>query len=146
MRLRAPLVLLTAIVGIACEEPTGLSPELATYVARTVNGEPVPAPLRKNASFELLVIADTVRFGLFGLAEWTQVRRTTVEGVAREVEVTRAEASYHVRGDSVFFSFPCPPDADCLPPPFGVFSADRRHLLVHLPLGDDSLGYERTSP
>lgn len=146
MRLRSPLLLLPAIVGIACEEPTGLSPEVATYVARTVNGEPVPAPLRKNASFELLVIADTLRFGVFGLAEWTQVRRTTVEGVAREVEVTRTESSYEVRGDSIYFRFPCPRDADCAPPPVGVLSADRRHLLVHSGLSDDSVGYERTSP
>lgn len=146
MRLRAPLVLLTAIVGTACDEPTALGPVHSTYVARTVNGEPVPAPLLKNASYELLVVADTLRFGLFGQAEWTQVRRTTVEGMARDVEVTRTESSYHVRGDSVYFRFPCPPDADCAPPPYGVLSADRRHLQVHSRLNDGTLGYERTSP
>src|ERR687891_728689 len=86
-----------------------------TYVARTVNGAAVPGPLLENANYELLVVADTLRFGLFGEAEWTQVRRTTVGGVAREVEITRTEFSYRVRADSLRFILACPPDADCAP-------------------------------
>jgi hypothetical protein len=140
------LLAFTASLGGGCDDPTGLAPVLATYVARTVNGAPVPSPLLRNANYEFLVIADTLRFGPFGQAEWTHVRRTTVEGVAREVEVARIEYSYRVRGDSVLFIFACPPDADCAPPPRGLFSSDRRHLTVHLELPDAVLEYERTTP
>ena len=139
-------LVLPLFLAAACNDPTGFGPTLSTYVARMVNGAPVPAPLLENANYELLVIADTLRFGLHGQAEWTQVRRTTVAGVAREVEVGRTEYSYHLRGDSVRFTFACPPDADCAPPPQGVFSADRHRLTVQLPLPEAVMVYERTSP
>jgi hypothetical protein len=145
---RAPvlaLLLMPLVLTAACNDPTGFGPTLSTYVARTVNGALVPAPLLQNANYELLVVADTLRFGLLGQAQWTQVRRTTVAGVAREVEVGRANYTYHLHGDSVRFSFACPPDADCAPPPHGVFSGDRRELTVQLPLSEALIVYERTS-
>jgi hypothetical protein len=135
-----------ACITAACNDPTGFGAGRSTYVARTVNGAPVPSPLLQNANYELLLIADTIRFGLFGEAEWMQVRRTTVAGVAREVEVTEVEYFYRVRGDSVLFFFACPPDADCLPPPRGVFSSDRRNLVVELEVPNAVLAYERTNP
>jgi hypothetical protein len=139
-------VLLAVLLVIACDEPTGLDPVFATYVALTVNGVPIPAPLSKNANYELLVVADTLRFGIFARAEWTRVRRTTVGELAPQVEVARTEYSYHVHGDSLRFSVPCPPDADCAPSPHGLFSADRQRLVVNLQLPEAVLEYERTSP
>jgi hypothetical protein len=139
-------LLLPVLLATACDAPTGLGPAFVTYVARTVNGVPIPAPLRQNANYELLVVADTLRFGLFGRATWTRVRRTTVEGIARQVEVARTEYSFHVRGDTLRFSFTCPPDADCAPSPYGVFSADRRQLVMHVQLPEAVLEYDRASP
>jgi hypothetical protein len=143
---RAALLLLAANLAVACDDPTGFSPVLATYVARTVNGAPIPGPLLQNPNYELLVVADTLRFGPFGDAEWTRVRRTTVAGVAQEVEIARTEYSYRIRGDSVLFVVQCPPDADCAPWPRGVFSSDRRHLVVQLELPEAVLEYEQTNP
>jgi hypothetical protein len=139
-------ILLLVALGAACEEPVGLGRIVATYAARTVNGVPVPAPLLETANFEFLVVADTLRFGAFGRAEWTRVRRTTVAGVAQRVDIARTEYSYQLRGDSLRFAIPCPPDADCVPVPDGAFSADRRHLVLQFYLPDAVVAYERTTP
>ena len=140
----ASLILPISITG-ACSDPTGFGPVRFTYVARSVNGAPVPSPLVGNANYELLVLADTLRLGIWGQAEWTHVRRTTVAGAPQAVEVARTHSAYRVRGDSVFFGSACR-DADCAPSPQGVFTADRRTLVVQLQLPDAVLAYERTSP
>jgi hypothetical protein len=68
-----------------------------------------------------------------------------VAGLAPQLEVTRREYSYQMDGDVLRLIFTCPPDAG-VPSPDGLFSADRRSLVVQFALPEAVLEYDRASP
>lgn len=137
-------------------EPTGDTPRPgaaggrpATYVLRTVAGQPVPATLVANENVTITAVADTFRLATGSTGMQVSVQRTASPSTAQEGEVHRFETSltYERRGDGIAISLECIDVVfrTCIAPPHytGTFTASGLILLgtalnLRLPLA-----YER---
>jgi hypothetical protein len=115
------------------------------YVARTIDGAALPAPLIQHERYEMVLLADTIRLAPFGIGERISIHRDTPSGGPTSIDTTRYTERYVVRGDSLRFYRYCPPDANCVAPPEGAFSADRRWLILRLWAPGQFVEYERVS-
>ena len=122
----------TLLLATACEDLTGPPAAASTYVARTVNGAPLPAPLVQDASYENVLLADTLRLFSFGIAARVSIHRRTAAGGPSTTDTSRSQDQYTVRGDSIRFHQSCPPNAICAAPPEGVFAAEGRQLILRM--------------
>jgi hypothetical protein len=131
-----------------CNDPTAPLPVPSTFVARTVNGTALPAPVISHEALEMVVLADTLHFYPFGVAQRISIHRSTRIGVSTTttIDTSRVQESYEVRGDSLRFVRYCPPNALCTGSPEGVLSGDRRQLILRLwPFGP-VVQYDRITP
>jgi hypothetical protein len=129
-----------------CQDPTAPLVVPSSYVARSVEGTSLPATLVHGDATDVALLADTIHLHPLGVAERISIHRRTTIGAAVTVDTTRSQEAYTVRGRSVFFHRYCPPDANCVGAPEGVFSSDRRRLFLRLwPSGPLAL-YDRVSP
>lgn len=130
----------------ACQDPSGPLVIPSSYFARSVEGTSLPATLIHGDASDVALVADTIHFHLGGLAEHISIQRLTTIGGPVTVDTTRSRESYTVQGHSVFFHPSCPPDANCVGPPEGVFSPDRRRLFLRLWPSGPLAVYDRVSP
>lgn len=148
---RRPLLLLIGSIFLchvgACDG--GLTSSLgaeATYVARAVDDAPLPAPIIQHESYEMILLADTLRFSTSDIAHRVTVHRDTPAGGPSRVNTTRLAERYVIHGDSLRFLRYCPPDAICAGPPTGTFSPDRQHLILQLWYSGPVVAFERIRP
>ena len=128
-----------------CEDPSAPLAIPSSYVARSVEGTSLPATFIHGDAADVALVADTIHFHFGGLAERISIQRLgRIEGVT--VDTIRSRESYTVQGHSVFFHRYCPPDANCVGPPEGVFSADRRRLFLRLWRSGPLVVYDRVRP
>jgi hypothetical protein len=129
-----------------CEDPSAPLVIPSSYVARSVEGRSLPATFIHGDMSDVALLADTIHLQPGGVAERISVQRLTTIGGPVTVDTTRSRESYTVQGHSVFFHPSCPPDANCVGPPEGVFSADRRRLFLRLWPSGPLAVYDRVSP
>jgi hypothetical protein len=139
-----PLVC-AVILTTACQNPSAPLVVPSSYVARSVEGTPLPATFIHGGMTDVALLADTIHLYPLGVAERISIYRRTAIGYPVTIDTTRSQESYTVRGDSLLFHRDCPPNANCVAPPAGIFSADRRKLLLELWPGPLAL-YDRVSP
>jgi hypothetical protein len=133
-------------LGSACHDSTGPLRVPSTFVVRTVNDSSVPAPVISHEAFESVLLADTIHFYPLGIARRISIYRNTGIDVPTTIDTSRVQESYVVRGDSVRFQLRCPPNALCVGAPEGIFSADRRQLLLRFWPGGPVALYDRVTP
>ena len=139
-------IMCVIVLATGCHNPSAPLVIPSSYVARSVEGTSVPATVLHGDASEVALVADTIHLHPLGVAERITLYRRTTIGAPVTVDTTRSQESYTVRGDSLLLHRYCPPNANCEGPPTGVFSADRRKLLLRLwPSGPHAL-YERVSP
>lgn len=129
-RLIASVTALWLSTLAACDAPTRPLVTDGVYVARTVGDAALPAPIIRHQTYERILLADTLRFSFLGIAERVSVHRDTPAGEPARIDTTRYAERFVVHGDSLRFLRSCPPNALCAGPPTGVFSPDRRRLLL----------------
>ena len=131
-RLIAPVISLGLSAAAACDGPTRPSVGDGVYVARAVGDAALPAPSIQHETYESILLADTLRFSVLGIAARVSVHRLTPAGEPARIDTTRYAERFVVRGDSLRFVRYCAPNALCTGAPAGIFSTDRRHLLLNL--------------
>ena len=138
----------TLFFATGCYEQTGPVPLPSTFVVRTVNGSALPVPVMSHEELEIVVLADTLRFYPLGIAHRISIYRNTRIGVSTitTIDTSRVQESYEVRGDSLRFIRYCPPNANCVGPPEGILSADRRQLVLRLWPSGPVASYDRVMP
>jgi len=114
-------VIVVPIAPSACTEPV-LAPLPGTYVLSRVAGDTLPTILFTN-SFDVtvVVLADTLRLGATGSGS------EALREVVRQADTASAPDSVSYSTDFsiqrmafrlvLAFAYPCPPNADCVPPP-----------------------------
>jgi hypothetical protein len=118
----------------------------SSYVARSVEGTPLPATFLHGDATDIALLADTIHLYPLGVAQRISLHRRTTIGAPTTVDTTRAHESYSVRGDSLVFHRYCPPNANCVGAPAGIFSADRRTLLLRMWPSGPLARYDRVRP
>ena len=145
-RSRCLAIVCAIVAATACNDPNAPLVVPSSYAARSVEGAAVPATIVHGDMTDVALFADTIHLYPLGVAERVSVYRRTTIGAPAMVDTTRSQESYTVRGDSLLFHFYCPPNANCVGAPAGIFSADRRKLLLRMwPEGPRAL-YDRVSP
>ena len=139
-------ILSAVVLASACDDPSAPLGGLSSYVARSLEGMPLPATLLHGDMSDLALLADTIHLYPHGVAERISIRRLTTLGAPVAVDTARTHNAYAVTGDSLHFDEDCPPNAFCIGAPRGSFSDDRRTLQLRMwPDGPAAL-YERVSP
>jgi hypothetical protein len=134
------------ILVTGCHDPSGPLVLPSSYVARTVEGTPLPATFMHGDVTDIALLADTIHLYPLGVAERISIHRHTRIGAPVTVDTSRAHESYSVRGDTLLLHRYCPPDANCVGPPVGIFSRDRRTLLLRMWPSGPRARYDRVSP
>lgn len=145
-RSRFLFIVCAMFLATGCRDPNAPLVVPASYVARTVEGTPVPATLVHGSASEVALLADTIHLHPMGVAKRISIHRYTTIGAPVAVDTSRYQESYTVRGDSLRFSRYCPPEANCVGAPEGILSADRRHLLLRLWPAGPVARYDRIAP
>lgn len=118
-----PLALLLA--G-ACDSPSDPVRIGDAYQLTSVSGEALPAIVMENEHATIVVLSDTLRFS--GARRGVQVRHQEVtrSSTPETPAIQRYERAfgYRIAGDRIEIAFPCPPNANCLPPPHLVGRID----------------------
>jgi hypothetical protein len=144
-RSRLPSIASVLLLATGCHNPSAPVVVPSSYVARTIEGRSLPVTLQHGGATDVALLADTLHLYPLGVAERISLYRLTRFGGAVTVDTIRAQESYTIRGDSLRFDRDCPPEA-CVSPPGGIFSSDRRQLLLRLwPFGPTAR-YDRVSP
>jgi hypothetical protein len=99
-----------------------------TYVLETVDGRRLPADLSGDASIQLTLFADTMRFDGIGGTVQLSTMSVRVSGTEPVVRQYSSPMTYEIRGSSVRFGIFCPIDADCAAPPIGQIVS--KYLLI----------------
>jgi hypothetical protein len=134
------------LVATACHDPSAPLVLPSSYVARTIEGTSLPATIVHGDATDVALLADTIHLHELGVAERISFYRRTTIGAPVTVDTTRSQESYTVREDSLLFHRYCPPNANCVGAPTGIFSADRHKLLLRMwPEGPLAL-YDRVNP
>jgi hypothetical protein len=145
-RSRCLPTLYVLLLASGCDEPTAPLLVPSTYVARTVNGASVPAPLIDYGTGQVVLLADTLHLYPLGASQRISIYRHLTSGAPATVDTSRTHESYEVHGDSLRFYRYCPPNANCVGPPEGIFSADRRTLLLRMWPSGPLVLYDRVTP
>ena len=93
-------------------EPLGLLLHGA-FVLRTVNGGPLPAEVSTQPTYQVTLLADTLRFDGKELAKRGRTER--LQSSTSAPEVVHFSSDYRVRidGEAIYLYFVCPPNANC---------------------------------
>jgi hypothetical protein len=131
--IRAPLVALVLVLG--CGD--SLAPEdlRGVYVLRSIAGEPLPTVAGGNEWLTIHALADTLRFGSDGRGTRSVVQETVThaDGARSGRAHGQQEFFYHIVRGRVEIGFPCPPNANCMPPPHLVARRAAGGLTVEAP-------------
>ena len=139
-------ILAALFLATGCHDPSAPLVVPSSYVARTIEGTPLPATFVHGDVTDVALLADTIHLHPLGVAERVSIYRRTTIGAGVTVDTTRSQEAYTVHGGSLRFHRYCPPDANCVGAPTGLFSDDRRKLLLHMwPEGPLAL-YDRVNP
>jgi hypothetical protein len=87
-----------------------------------------------NHDFDYVVVAETLAFEQPGVARRTRVTRETEQGTGRVSALHELSVTESYRLDGTVFRFvypPCPINADCIAPDWGVFDGDALVLFAN---------------
>ena len=143
LRAAAALLLLPLLLAAdrcPVDEPASpLAPPSGTYVLRTIDGQPVPRAVYSfrdftNHDFDYVVVAETLAFEQPGVARRTRVTMETEQGTGTVSARHGWSVTESYRLDGTVFRFvypPCPPNADCIAPDWGVFDGEALVLFAN---------------
>ena len=101
------------------------APWAGTFVAQSINDQPLPAMYSNTETLRFLVAADTIVVD--GRGRYDDRIMIAVDPVAtnhRELQREVSSGTIRINGDTVEFDFQCPPGASCVRPPRGEFTKD----------------------
>ena len=119
-----------------------------TFIARTVNGNALPATAYKAAGDEFILIADTLRFSVDGTVKRSMAFRRIIVGLASADNVFTHHLTliYSRTGDRLFIGPKCPPNADCVPGEFADFKQSTIELAGSVFWGGNAvIKFEQTA-
>lgn len=144
-RSRCLPMLCASLLASACHDPSAPRVAPSSYVARSVEGTAVPATFAHGDMTDVALVADTIHFHPLGVADRIGIYRRTTIGAPVSVDTTRSRESYTVRGYSLRIHRYCPPNANCVGASEGIFSRDRRKLLLRMWPEGPLVLYDRVS-
>jgi hypothetical protein len=118
--MRSPTALLgfAAAAALGCSEPTAPASFTGTFVLADAR---LPVHLFTNEFGAWFATADTIRFNSDGQGVETGSHYMVPAGGASQNPVAvRATFSFRVVNGNAEVTFPCPPNANCAPPPHWI--------------------------
>jgi len=122
-RLSLILILAAALGCSKDESPLGRD----FYALQTVAGVPLPAPYAPNASYNGLLVADSIAFREdgTGLRHWVYQDENSTARHALEEEL-----NWSRDGNSIAITFVCPPTALCIAGPHFAGTIDETTMTI----------------
>lgn len=122
----AQCALIVAVLATAgCRssgEPLGLLLH-GTFVLRTVNGAALPADVSISPSYQMTLLADTLRFEGKGLAKMGRTERLQPSTLPPTVVHFTLDFAVRIVGETIYLKFLCP---------FGAFCISTAEISGHL--------------
>ena len=143
---RFPLILCALFFAGGCHDPVAPLVVPSTYVARAVNGAPLPVAAFGDPTNPITLLADTIYLYPLGIAERVSIYRDPARAEPTVGPANRVQHAYEVRGNVLGFRSDCPINANCLGAPEGLLSADRRKLLLRMWPSGPVARYDRVTP
>jgi len=109
-------VMMLAVIGAAGCRSSGEPLPLmlrGTFVLRTVNGGPLPADISIQPNYQVILLADTLRFDSRRLARRARTERLQSSTLAPTVAHTTADFAVRIVGETIYLDFLCPFGAFC---------------------------------
>ena len=143
------MVLLSAVLALACGEALGPGDIAGTYALQRVAGDPLPAVLYTTQTVVVRVFADTLRFTADRRGISTTVRESEPVTGGPATEPRRGETgfSFRVADGRIEVAFDCPINANCVAPPHLVLKRTDAGLRADFALvARTPLLYARVAP
>lgn len=108
--------LVVALVAGGCRsagEPLALLLR-GTFILRSVNGAPLPADISIQPTYQMTLLADTLRFERTGLAKMNRTERLQYSSSEPAVVHLTLDFAVRIVGETIYLKFLCPPGADCI--------------------------------
>ena len=123
--------LITA-AAVGCSEPTAPSDFAGTFV---IAESRLPVHLFTNEFGAVFAIADTIRFSVDGQGSvaGTEYVVPTNPGTRSDTTTSRGPFSFRVVNGKAEVTFPCPPNANCLPGPHMIATRTAEGLHITYP-------------
>ena len=128
-------ILPCVVLTFACGESLGPGDIAGTYVLQRVANDPLPAVLYAVNGRSVRVIAETLQFTPDLRGRLSTNREIESPGAAVEPAGWATAFTFRLISDRIEVAFPCPPNANCLPPPHLVLRQTADGVLADFAMG-----------